>query len=45
MPAPRRSFTLDKPVRTRYLLIWLTKLPQDDTGSYRGAIAEIKVFG
>jgi putative peptidoglycan lipid II flippase len=39
------SFTPDKPVRTRYLLVWLTKLPQDDTGSYRGAISEVKVYG
>ena len=39
------SFTPDKPVKTRYLLIWLTKLPQDDTGSYRGSISEVKVYG
>ena len=39
------SFTPDKPVKTRFLLIWLTKLPQDDTGSYRGSISEVKVYG
>jgi hypothetical protein len=39
------SFTPDKPFKTQYLLIWLTKLPQDDTGSYRGSISEVKVYG
>ncbi len=39
------SFQPDQPVRTRYLLIWLTKLPQDSTGSYKGLISEIKVYG
>ncbi|MEV0260518.1 protein kinase family protein [Streptomyces sp. NPDC050617] len=42
--------TLKKPVRTRYLLIHVTELPPDGTGSgnqtgYRGGIAEIKVKG
>ncbi|KOG83208.1 serine/threonine protein kinase, partial [Streptomyces varsoviensis] len=41
---------LKKPVRTRYLLIHVTALPPDGTGSgtqtgYRGGIAEIKVKG
>jgi hypothetical protein len=31
-----------KPVRTRYLLLWLTKLPPDG-GDYRGGISEIVV--
>ncbi len=39
------TFEPDKPVRTRYLLVWLTKLPQDSTGSYKGLISEIKVYG
>lgn len=38
--------TLAKPVRTRYVLIHITELPQDDTGSgYRGGISEISVLG
>ncbi|WP_393059275.1 serine/threonine protein kinase [Streptomyces sp. LN549] len=38
--------TLAKPVRTRYILIHVTELPQDDTGSgYRGGISEISVLG
>ncbi|MEU1364841.1 protein kinase family protein [Streptomyces sp. NPDC005803] len=38
--------TLAKPVRTRYLLIHITELPLDDTGSgYRGGISEISVLG
>jgi putative peptidoglycan lipid II flippase len=42
---PTASFSPDKPVRTRFLLVWLTKLPQDSTGSYRGLISEIKAYG
>lgn len=34
----------DQPVSTRYLLVWLTKLPQDGA-DYRGAISEIGVRG
>lgn len=38
--------TLAKPVRTRYILIHITDLPQDDSGSgYRGGISEITVLG
>ncbi|HEY9327671.1 MAG TPA: protein kinase family protein [Streptomyces sp.] len=38
--------TLAEPVRTRYVLIHITELPQDDTGSgYRGGISEISVLG
>ncbi|MDK0520805.1 protein kinase family protein [Streptomyces sp. ML-6] len=36
--------TLDKPVRTRYVLIHVTELPSDGTGGYRGGIAEISVL-
>ncbi|MCC9308047.1 serine/threonine protein kinase [Kitasatospora sp. RB6PN24] len=38
------KFPLSTPVRTRYLLIWLTSLPKDGD-SYRGQVAEIKVTG
>lgn len=38
--------TLAKPVRTRYVLIHITELPQDDAGGgYRGGISEISVLG
>lgn len=38
--------TLAKPVRTRYILIHITELPPNDTGSgYRGGISEISVLG
>ncbi|MFE9623839.1 protein kinase family protein [Streptomyces sp. NPDC006527] len=30
-------------VKTRYLLVWLTKLPLTDEGTYRGRVADIKV--
>ncbi|MEW2396519.1 protein kinase family protein [Streptomyces sp. NPDC046862] len=33
----------DKSVKTRYLLVWLTKLPLTDDGTYRGRVADIKV--
>jgi len=31
--------------RTRFLLIWLTKLPKDPGGGYRGGLSEIAVSG
>ncbi|GAA2262108.1 hypothetical protein GCM10010430_53140 [Kitasatospora cystarginea] len=34
-----------KPLTTRYLLIWLTSLPQDTDGRYQGRIAEVQVSG
>jgi hypothetical protein len=38
--------TLDKPVRTRYLLIHVTELPIEGSGNrFRGGISEIKVLG
>jgi hypothetical protein len=39
------TFPLATPVHSRYLLIWLTSLPKDGDGSYRGQVAEIKVTG
>ncbi|OEU90267.1 hypothetical protein DB35_03035 [Streptomyces abyssalis] len=32
-----------KPVKTRYVLVWLTELPLSDDGNYRGRITEIQV--
>ncbi|MEU8568932.1 protein kinase family protein [Streptomyces pathocidini] len=38
--------TLDKPVRTRYVLIHITELPSDGSGSgYRGGVSEIRITG
>jgi hypothetical protein len=34
-----------KPVKTRYLLVWLTKLPPEPGGTYRGSISEITAAG
>ncbi|MFE1476094.1 protein kinase family protein [Streptomyces cyaneofuscatus] len=36
---------LEKPVRTRYVLIHITELPADGTGGYRGGINDISVLG
>ncbi|MFJ9636905.1 protein kinase family protein [Streptomyces sp. NPDC101178] len=36
---------LEKPIRTRYILIHVTELPEDGTGGYRGGIAGISVLG
>jgi len=33
------------PVTTRFLLVWLTGIPTDQEGGYRGRIAEIQVNG
>ncbi len=41
----KATFNLDKPATTRFLLVWLTSIPQEKPGSYKGRIAEIKVFG
>ncbi|MFH9615343.1 protein kinase family protein [Streptomyces pratensis] len=38
------SLKPDKPVRARYVLVWLTKLPlSNDDGRYRGKVADIKI--
>ncbi|MFC7305956.1 serine/threonine protein kinase [Streptomyces monticola] len=38
--------TLDKPVRTRYVLVHITSLPTDGSADlFRGGISEIKVLG
>ncbi|MCB5909415.1 protein kinase family protein [Streptomyces pinistramenti] len=34
-----------KPLETRYVLVWLTKIPQDTGGDYRGKVTDIKVIG
>ncbi|MDH6119678.1 hypothetical protein ABH930_004436 [Kitasatospora sp. GAS204A] len=39
------QFRLSSPVNSRYLLIWLTSLPKDGSGSYRGQVTTIKVTG
>ena len=33
-----------KPIRTQYVLVWLTKLPLSDDGNYRGRVTEIQVL-
>lgn len=37
--------TLDKPVRTRYVLIHITELAPESANEFRGGISEIKVIG
>ncbi|MFD8750618.1 protein kinase family protein [Kitasatospora sp. NPDC059577] len=39
------EYTLDNPVTTRYLLIWLTSLTKDSDSKFRGHVAEVKVSG
>jgi putative peptidoglycan lipid II flippase len=38
------TFEPAQPVRTRFLLVWLTKLPEETDG-FKGQIAEIKAYG
>ena len=38
------SLSPDKPVTTRYVLVYLTSLPSTGGSNYRGAIAEIEVY-
>ncbi|SFL62749.1 protein kinase family protein [Streptomyces pini] len=33
-----------KPIRTRYVLVWLTELPLTEEGNYRGRITEVEVL-
>jgi len=35
----------DHPVRSRYVLVWLTDLPLATDGNYRGRISEIRISG
>ncbi|MEV0532992.1 serine/threonine protein kinase [Kitasatospora sp. NPDC050463] len=39
------DYTLESPVTTRYLLLWMTGLPKDTDGKFRGYVAEVKVSG
>ncbi|MGY0025339.1 serine/threonine protein kinase [Streptomyces sp. cg35] len=40
------SVDLDKPIRTRYILVHITELPQDGSPSlFRGGVSEVKVYG
>ncbi len=39
------TFGLDEPVRTRFLLLWLTKLPPETPDTFRGRIADVEVRG
>ncbi len=41
----KATLNLDKPVKTQFLLVWLTNLPEEKPGSWKGRISEIKVFG
>jgi hypothetical protein len=40
-----QTLRLSFATRTRFLLIWLTKLPRDPAGGYRGGISEVSVSG
>ena len=39
------ELTLTSPAHARYLLIWFTKLPPDNTGTYQASIYAISVRG
>jgi cytoskeletal protein RodZ len=39
------ELTLASPAHARYLLIWFTKLPPDNAGTYQGSIYAIKIQG
>jgi Helix-turn-helix domain len=44
---PGRAVTVrvGRQVRARYLLVWITRLPPDDTGTYQASIYDIAVRG
>jgi len=39
------ELSLASPVHARYLLIWFTKLPPDNTGTYQASVYGITVRG
>jgi len=39
------ELTLTTPAHARYLLIWFTKLPPDNTGTYQASLYAISVRG
>lgn len=39
------TLTAEEPVTTRFVLVWLTDLPQGSDGNYRGRVSEITVSG
>jgi hypothetical protein len=39
------SLPLTTPVRARYVLVWFTRLPPDDAGTYQGFVHQITVQG
>lgn len=39
------TFKLDKPAQARYVLLWITRLPQSGQGSYSLGVSEISVVG
>jgi len=39
------QFSLTSPAHARYLLIWFTKLPPDNAGTYQASIYRITVRG
>jgi putative peptidoglycan lipid II flippase len=41
----QESVAADAPVATRWLVVWLTDLPPDGAGDYKGSIAELAVLG
>jgi F5/8 type C domain len=42
---PSYSFRFDDPTTTRYVLLWLTKVPPDGDGTYTGVVNELIVEG
>ena len=37
------NLTPSAPTETQYVLVWLTKLPKEDGGKYRGTISEVTI--
>ena len=37
------TLTPSAPTQTQYVLVWLTKLPKEDGGKYRGTISEVTI--
>jgi Helix-turn-helix domain len=45
LPGGALTLSIDSPVKARFLLIWFTRLPPDNSGTYQDSIANVSLSG
>ena len=45
LPGGELTLPVSAPVRARYLLIWFTRLPPDNSGTYQASVSDIRLSG